>query len=277
MFRFVLVGQQGVGKSSIYSRLSPQSSPSLALGSNQSVPIPPALFSVVTLDFPSSNFTSSTPLDSLPQVLLNAHAILFIMSDPEDPNLSDLVQLLNKYNLEQKRYVFLHQVDKFDKDDYPAIVEKAKANAKKNGVDDNHFFESSLFDGSINRTIPKIVTSLMKRYNELEEYVAKIHEACDATCVIVCDAATFLPICNSMPNSPESPTSIFEFLLKVYPKGNELKSLSFECNSSVIAYKPINDKAGIFISSIADGVTTDGLMLNITRAIPKLRSLLSVE
>lgn len=277
MYRFVLVGQQGVGKSSIFSRLSPQSSPSLALGSNQSVPIPPALFSVVTLDFPSTNFTSSTSLDNLPQVLSTAHAILFIMSDPEDPNLNDLISLLTKYNLNQKRYVFLHQVDKFDKESYPYLLEKAKQNASRNGIDESHFFETSLFDGSINRTIPKIVTSLMPHYSELENYIAKLHKSCNATCVIICDAATYLPICNSMPNQPEQPTSIFEFILKVYPKGNKLTSVIFECNNSVVVFKPINDKAGIFITSSADGVTTDGIQFNINHALPTLRKLISIE
>lgn len=275
MQRFVLVGQQGVGKSSIFSRLSPQATSLTKLGSSQTIPIPPALFSVVTLDFPSPNFTLSTPLENIPQVFSTADAIIFVMIDPEDPNLKDLFSLLTRYNLQQHRYVLFHQVDKVDKDQQEELFQKAVENAKANGIPAENCFETSLFDGSISRTIPKIVASLMPHFKELEEYVKKIHTACKATRVIICDSATFLPICDTMPDRPEQPLPIFEYLLHIYPKGKELKTVTFECNTSVVVFTPITEKAGIFIATSANGVTTDAILFNIKRALPTLSKLIA--
>ena len=273
MLRFVLVGQQGVGKSSIFSRLSPQATSLTKYGSSQTIPIPPALFSVVTLDFPSPNFTLSTPLENIPQVFSTADALIFVMIDPQDANLADLVSLLKKYNLTPKVYVLLHQIDKCDKNDQPELFAKAKQNAKINGLSEENCFETSLFDGSINRTIPKIVASLMPHIKELNEYAQKIHTSCQASRVMICDSATFLPICDTEPNKPEQPSAIFEYLLHIYPKGKDMKSVTFECNNSVVVFSPINDKAGIFISSTSSGVTTNAIQFNIARALPTLQKL----
>ena len=274
MLRFVLVGQQGVGKSSIFSRISPQATSLTKYGSSQTIPIPPALFSVVTIDFPSPNFTLSTPLENIPQVFSTADAIIFVMVDPEDPNLSDLLSLLKKYSLQPKVYVLLHQIDKFDKSEQPELFEKVKENAKNNGISEENCFETSLFDGSISRTIPKIVASLMPKINELEECAQRIHKACQATRVLICDSATFLSVCDTNPNRPELPTAIFEYILHIYPKGKDLKAVTFECNNSVIVYSPINEKAGIFISSASNSVTTTAIQFNIKRALPQLQQLI---
>jgi len=274
MLRFVLVGPKAVGKSSIFSRLSPQANGFAKFGSSQTIPIPPALFSVVTLDFPSPTFSSLTQRDSIPQVFSNAHAVIFVLSDPKDESMVELYSLLMRHNFSQKRFILLHQIDKYEKDAQTSKLNELALNAEKVGIPITNCFATSLFDGSLSKTFSKIVTSQMPHFNQLQIYVNLIAQACQANRVIICDSATFLPICDSSDNRSENPQPICEYFLKIYPKKKSIKTISFECESSIVVFTMVSATTGIFVSSSSSNITTDSILFNIKRSLPKLQELI---
>jgi hypothetical protein len=92
---------------------------------------------------------------------------------------------------------------------------------------------------------------------------------------MILDAATFLPICDSGPEKTDQPQPIFDFFLRLYPKNNPMKTLMFECNSSVVVYTKLSKTTGIFVSSTEPSVTTDTVLFNVERAAPTLKRLVN--
>lgn len=276
MLRFVLAGPKGTGKSSIFSRLSPQATGITKSGISQTIPIPPALFSVVTLDFPSSTF-SLTQRDSIPQVLANAHAIIYCMKDQKDDNLRQLHSLLQNSDLKPQMFVLFHQIDRIEKDNQGGAITEAIATAGEVGIGKERVFPTSLFDGSLTNAFSKIVAALIPKYDRVEKTVEQLSASLKGSRVIILDAATFLPICDSSPERTEQLQPIFEFFLKMYPRKNIMKKLMFECNNSVVVYRTLSKTTGIFVSALDSSVTTDAVLFNVERTKPMLKELISLN
>jgi hypothetical protein len=274
MLRFVLAGGKGTGKSTIISRFSRQASGPTRSGANQTIPIPPALFSVVTLEFPSPTISALTQRDSIPQVLVHAHAIIFCLKDPKDSNLQQFHRLLVNCDLTPRLFVILHKVDRIEKENQPAVLRDVCETASAVGIAPESCFATSMFDGSLTLAFSQIVGRLLPNFVALKRCVEALSGAFKAARVIVLDGATFLPICDSDPTNSKQPQPIFDFFLKIYPRRNPLKTLVFECNSSVVAYTVISKTAGIFVASTDTSLTTDAILFNVRRAIPTLKSLL---
>lgn len=276
MLRFVLAGPKGTGKSSIFSRLSPQATGTTKHGISQTIPIPPALFSVVTLDFPSSTF-SLTQRDSIPQVLSNAHAIIYCMKDQHDDNLRQLHSLLQNSDLKPQMFVLFHQIDRIEKDNQAAAIEEAVATAGEVGIPKERVFATSLFDGSLTNAFSKSVAALIPKYEKIEKIVELLAKSLKGSRIIIVDAATFLPVCDSAPDRAEQLQPIFDFFLKMYPRKNTMKKLMFECNNSTIVYRTLSKTTGIFVASLDSSVTTDAILFNVDRARPMLKELISLN
>jgi hypothetical protein len=272
MLRFVLAGAKGTGKSTIISRFSRQASGPTRLGANQT--IPPAVFSVVTLEFPSPTISALTQRDSIPQVLANAQAIIFCLKDPKDSNLQQFCRLLQNCDLRPKLFVILHKVDKIEKENQPAVIREVGETAAVVGVSPECCFATSVFDGSLTRAFSQIVANLLQNFAALKRAVEVLAASFKNARVIVLDAATFLPICDSDPSSSKQPQPIFDFFLRAYPRRNPLETLVFECSSSVVVYTVLSETAGIFVSSTEQSLTTDAVLFNVQRAIPTIRPLL---
>lgn len=277
MLRFVLAGPKGTGKSSIFSRLSPQASGSTKSGVSQTVPIPPSLFSVVTLDFPSPTFSALTQRESIPQVLANAHAIIYCMKDSKDDNLRQLQSLLQSCDLSPRLFVLLHQIDRINSENQASYIAESIETAGEIGVPPEKCFATSLFDGSLTQSFSKIVADLIPNYNNLQKCVTNLSKSLRGSRVVILDASTFLPICDSSPDKSEQQQPIFDFFLKIYPKKNSMKTLKFECNSSVLVYTVLSKTAGVFVSSVENSVTTDAILFNVERATPMLKELINLK
>lgn len=277
MLRFVLAGPKGAGKSSIFSRLSPQASGSTKSGTIQTTPIPPALFSVVTLDFPSSTFSSITQRDAIPQVILNAHAIIYVTKESNVENLKQLNSLLSNCDLTPKLFFLLHQIDRIDKDEQTKLINQSHELAKQEGICEENCFATSLFDGSLTYAFSSIISHMLPQYEKLNIAIKNLAKSLKADRILICDAATFLPVCSSNPDKLDLPQPIFDFFLRVYPKKNPLVTLTFECNNSVVVFTTISDTTGIFICSTNTSITTDAIMFNIQRALPTLKELVKIE
>jgi GTPase SAR1 family protein len=277
MIRLVLAGSKGTGKSSIFSRVSPQASAPTKSGATQTIPIPPALFSVVTLDFPSPTFSAVTQREFIPQVLSNAHAIIFCLKDSKDDNLKQFTRLSRTCDLSPRLFVVLHKIDRLDRDQQAAVFGEAVATAAEVQIGADDCFATSLFDGSLTRAFSQIVARLLPKFAQLRHVVNLFATSFKSSRVIVLDGATFLPICDSDPGRADQPQPIFEFFLRTYPKRNPLQTLAFECNSSVVVYAVIGSTAGIFVSSTEPSVTTDAILFNIQRIVPLLRRLVTSE
>ncbi|OHT11405.1 hypothetical protein TRFO_19132 [Tritrichomonas foetus] len=274
MLRFVLAGPKGTGKSSIYSHLSPQATGSTKSGASQTIPIPMTLFSVVTLDFPSA----ITQRDSIPQVLSNAHAIIYCMKNPKDENLQQLKSLLTSCGLNPKQYILLHQIDRIEKEEQAQKIEESKQTAESVGIPHNHCFATSLFDGSLKRSFSQILADFLPQYTKLTRCVRNLASSFHPCHIIIVDAATFLPIYDSDPEKGEQPQPIFDFFLRIYSRKNPMKTLMFECNSSVVVYTALSKTTGIFVSSTNENaITTDAILFNVQRALPTLRELVKPE
>ena len=277
MLRFVLVGPKGVGKSSIFSRLSPQATGSSRFGSNQTIPVPPSLFSVVTLDFPSLTFSSLTQKESLPQVISSSNAIIFVITDSKDENLFEFFNLLTKFDFHQNRYILFHQIDKIDKDLHKIKFEEIIKNSQNVGVNQNNCFLTSLFDGSLPKTFTKIVSTLLPNFEKLNSLIYQFSEACQASRVIICDSATFLPICDTSENKSEQPQPIFDFFLRIFPKKKLMKTITFESNTSILVFTTLTNNTYIFITSSSTHITTDSILFNIKRILPKLQKYVVID
>jgi GTP-binding protein EngB required for normal cell division len=274
MLRFVLAGAKSTGKSTIISRFSRQASGPARSGATQTIPIPPAVFSVVTLEFPSPTISALTQRESIPQVLANAHAIIFCLKDPKDPNLAQFHRLLQNCDLSPRLFIILHKVDRIDKESQPAVLRDVHETAAAVGVAPDGCFATSMFDGSLTRAFSQIVANLLPNFAVLKRNVELLAGSFKAARVIVLDGATFLPICDSEPANPKQPQPIFDFFLRIYPRRNPLKTFVFECNSSVVVYTLISKAVGIFVSSTEQTLTTDAILFNVRRAIPTLKALL---
>jgi GTP-binding protein EngB required for normal cell division len=272
MIPLVLAGSKGTGKSSIFSRVSPQASSPTKSGATQT--IPPALFSVMTLDFPSPTFSAGTQRDSIPQVLLNAHAIIFCLKDSKDDNLKQFKRLWAARERSPRLFVVLHKIDRVDQQ--AIVFSEMVATAAEIEIPADHCFATSLFDGSLTRAFSQIVARLLPKFAELRRVVDLFARAFKASRVIVLDGATFLPICDSDPTRTEDPQAIFEFFLRTYPRRNPLQTLTFESSSSVVVYAVISNTAGIFVSSTEPSMTTDAILFNLQRIAPKLKDLVTL-
>ena len=275
MLRFVLAGPKGAGKSSIYSHLSPQATGPSKTGSGQTVSIPSTLFSIMTLDFP----LAMTQRDTIPQVLSNAHAIIYCMKSSRDENLQQLQSLLSSCGIKvPKQYVLLHQVDLVEKEEQAEKFNEAKQTAEAAGIPSERCFMTSLFDGSLKRSFSKIVADFLPKYNQLTKCVSNLAASFQSCHIVIVDAATFLPICDSDPEKGEQPQPIFDFFLRIYSRKNPMKTLMFECNLSVVVYTVLSKTTGIFISSTnEESMTTDAILFNVERALPTLRELVKPD
>jgi hypothetical protein len=274
MLRFVLAGAKGTGKSTIISRFSRQASCSTRFGANQTLPIPPALFSVVTLEFPSPTISALTHRESIPQVLANAHAIIFCLKGPKDANLQQFHRLLLNCDLSPKLFAILHKVDRIEKENQPAVIRDLRETAAAFGIAEESCFATSMFDGSLTRAFSQIVANLLPNFATLKRSIELLATSFKSARIIILDAATFLPICDSDPANSKQPQPIFDFFLKEYPKRNSLKTFVFESSSSVVVYTVLSKTAGIFVASTEQSVTTDAILFNVRRAIPTLKPLL---
>jgi hypothetical protein len=277
MLRLVLAGSKGTGKSSIFSRVSPQASGPTKSGASQTIPIAPALFSVVTLDFPSPTFSAVTQREFIPQVLSNAHAIIFCLKDSKDDNLKQFTRLSRLCHVSPGLFVIIHKIDRVDRDQQAAVFNEAVATAAEVQIPADHCFATSLFDGSLTRAFSQIIARLLPRFAQLRRVVDLFAGSFKSSRVIILDGATFLPILDSDPGRADQPQAIFEFFLRTYPKRNPLQTLTFESNSSVAVYAIISKTAGIFVSSTEPSVTTDAIMFNIQRIVPTLKGLVTPE
>lgn len=279
---FVLAGQKGAGKSSIYSQFSPQATGSTKSGNRQSAPIPMTLFSIVTIDFPSVIMQR----DTLPQYISTANVIIYVMKDPKDEYLQQFKSLLTSCGLdnsnstggEVRMYVLFHQIDRIDKEKQSDSIQEAVDTARNAGIEENHVFATSLFDGSLKRSFSKIISDFIPSYNQLEKCVnnlARSFQFMDQPChVVIVDAATFLPIFDNDPEKDEQLQPIYDFFINSYSPENQMKTLTFESNSAVVVYTTLSKTTGIFVSSTnEESITTDAILFNIQRAIPTLRDL----
>lgn len=287
MLSFVLAGQKGAGKSSIYSHLSPQATLSTKFGNRQTIPIPMTLFSIVTLDFPSTIVQS----DSIPQVLSDSHAVIYCMTNPQDDYLVQLKTFLTDRGLDNpqvnssrktRMYVLLHQIDRIEKEFQDQTYQTAVSAAEAIGIPADHVFTTSLFDGSLKRSFSKIVSDFMPQYSKLEKCVtnlARSFQFMDQPChIVIVDAATFLPIYDNDPEKDDQLPPIFDFFLNIYPMKNPMKTLTFESNSSVLIYTTLSKTTGILVSSTnEESITTDAILFNVQKALPTLRELVKPD
>jgi Ras-related GTP-binding protein A/B len=207
-------------------------------------------------------------------VLANAHAIIFCLKDPKDPNLGQFHRLLQNCDLSPRLFVFLHKADRVDKDSQPAVLRDVQETGAAVGIAPDGCFATSMFDGSLTRAFSQIVANLLPNFAVLKRNVELLAASFKSARVIVLDGATFLPICDSDPANPKQPQPIFDFFLRIYPRRNPLKTFVFECNSSVVVYTLISKTAGIFVSSAEQALTTDAILFNVQRALPTLKALL---
>lgn len=286
VLRFVLAGQKGAGKSSIYSHLSPQAIGSTKSGNRQTIPISMTLLSIVTLDFPSA----IGQRDTIPQVLSNAHAIIYVMKDPKDEYLQQLKSLLTSRGLDNSNstggkvrvYVLLHQIDRIDKEKQEDSLQEAIETASNADIEKDHVFATSIFDSSLKRSFSRIISDFIPMYNQLEKCVNNLASSfhfVDQPChVVIVDAATFLPIYDNDPDKDDQLQPIFDFFLNIYTLKNPMKTLTFESNNAVVVYTALSKTAGIFVSSTnEESVTTDAILFNVQRALPTLRELVKPE
>jgi hypothetical protein len=276
MLRFVLTGPKGTGKSSIFSRLSPQASASTKSGPSQTVPVPPALFSVVTLDFPSPTFSSITQREYIPQVLSSAHAIVYCMKDPQDANLAQLPALLQNCELTPQLFVILHKIDQVDRDQQAGHIEAAIATATQNGIPAINCFATSLFDGSLAGAFSQMIGRLLPAFDRLKQSVDLIAASLKNSRVVILDGATFLSICDSARDRPNQHQPVFDFFLRLHSRRNPIKTICFESNGSGIVYTTLSKTTGIFVVSSEATLTTDAILFNLQRAIPLLKDLVAL-
>lgn len=208
------------------------------------------------------------------------------MKDPKDEYLQQLKTLLTSCGLDNsnstgdkvRMYVLFHQIDRLDKENQSDQIREAIKTAQEAGIEEDHVFATSLFDGSLKRSFSKIVSDFIPSYDQLERCVNNL--ACsfqfmDQPChVVIVDAATFLPIFDNDPEKDDQLQPIFDFFINIYPLKNPMKTLTFESNSAVVVYTSLSKTTGIFVSSTnEESVTTDAILFNIQRALPTLREL----
>ena len=268
MLKFVLAGAKGIGKSSIFSRIMPQN---VSITQSQSY-VPPALFSLVTLDFPSPTFSDLTQQDSIPQVISSASGIIYCLKDPDDNNLSQLCNILQSCGLKPNIFVLLHQVDKLPKDQQSESLSELKNKCNELGISENNCYATSLFDGSLTKAFTGIINCLLPNFNEIKQKIVMLSKSFNGSRVILVDNASFLPICDSESNGNTVQLQpIFDFYLKSYAKQNPMKTFKFECDSNVIVFQKISKTTGIFVSSTFENITTDAILFNIKRIKPSLK------
>lgn len=277
MLRFVLAGPKGVGKSSIFSKLSPQVSVMSKTGINQTIPIPPSLFSIVTLDFPSTTFSSLTQRDSIPQVLTNSHGIIFVIKDKNFENLREFYSLLQNCEIAPRLFVLFHQFDKLEKESQIEALSSIEHLAEEINLPKENIFKTSLFDGSLSTAFSHIISTLIPNFATLQSIINSISSSISASRVILCDASTFLPICDTAPDRSEQMQPIFDYFLRLYPKKKHLKTISFEANNTIVVFTSISQTVSIFVTVSISGVTPDSIMFNIQRAQPFIENLIQID
>lgn len=271
MIKFVLAGPKGVGKSSIFSKLSPQVSMTSKTGINQTIPIPPSLFSIVTLDFPSPTFSALTQRDSIPQVLANADGIIFVIKDRNDENIKEFYSLLRSCELAPKLFVLFHQSDK--QDEQPDELFPIERMAEEINVPKENIFKTSLFDSSLSKAFSMIISKMIPNFDALRLNVNSLSTSILADRIIVCDSSTFLPIYDTAPERSEQMQPIFDYFLRLYPKKKHLKTISFEANNIVVVFTSISSTLSIFVITSNPGVMVDSILFNIQRFVPLIQNL----
>lgn len=275
MLKFVLAGAKGIGKSSIFSRIMPQNVSITRSQSNSQAYVPPALFSIVTLDFPSPTFSDLTQSDSIPQVISSACGIIYCLKDPDDDNLNQLCSILRNCGLNPNIFVLLHQVDKIQRDEQSNNLNVLKRKCSAIGIDENNCFATSLFDGSLTKAFTRIVNSLLPNIREIKQKIGMLSESFSGSRVVLVDNASFLPICDSDENgSPLQLQPIFDFYLKAYAKRNPMKTFSFVCDTNAIVFQKISKTAGVYVSTSSDNISTDAILFNLRRLKPSLKALM---
>jgi hypothetical protein len=174
-------------------------------------------------------------------------------------------------------YAILHRIDCVEKDQRAAVIEGFKKNCSDFGILPEHCFATSLFDGSLTRAFSTIVSTLLPRFDRLENVVKSLANAFKQSRVMILDAATFLPVCDSDPEKIDQPQPIFDFFLRLYPRNNPMKTLMFECTTGVVVYTKLSKTTGIFVSTTEPTVPGDAVMFNIRRAIPVLKEFVSLS